>query len=149
MLPQRTKLARGGCLLSLVVLLAVGIVLTNRYQAMTSCHGNQPVLTSFEVTIDPGQYPQLVEQSRQFAYKHSFRFDVADLDQPASDLRIHMTRRDVEIATRISSSPGNYEIGFYNHDCIHPTTVFEIDDLVADLKSLIGQVPGATLVEEQ
>jgi hypothetical protein len=124
-----------------------GIILFRRYQAMTSCHGNQPLLASFAVTIDPSQNQQLVEQSRQFAFKHSFRFDVADFDRPASDLRIHMTGKDVEIVTRSLPQPGGYEIGFYNYDCIHPTVLSDIDNLVNDLRNFISTIPNATITE--
>ncbi len=149
MLPQRTKLARIGCLLSLLLSLAGGIVLANRYQAMISCHGNEPPLKSFYLTVDPSQDQQFIEQSRQFAYKHSFRLDVADFDQPASDLRILMVRKDVEVVTRSSSNAGAYEIGFYNYDCIHPTVVSDIDELVNDFKSFISEIPNAAIAEKK
>ena len=149
MLPQRTKLARIGCLLSLLFLLAGGVVLANRYQAMNSCHGDPPLLTNFAITIDPSQNQQLIEQARQFAYKHSFRFDVADFDHPASDLRILMIRRDVEIATRSSSNLGGFKIAFYNYDCIHPTVVSDIDDLVNDFKSFMSEIPNVMITEEK
>ena len=149
MLPQRTKVARIGCLLSLLFLLAGGIVLADRYQATNRCRGSEPLLTSFTIIIDPSQNQQLIEQSRQFAYKHSFRFDTADFDQPASDLRILMTRRDVEIVTRISSHPGGFEAGFYNRDCIHPTVASDISDLVNDYKNFMGQIPNVTITQIQ
>ena len=149
MIPKRTKTARIGCLVSLLLFLVVGIFLVNRYQTMNSCHGNQTLLVSFAVTIYPSQNQQLIEQSRQFAYKHSFRLDVADFDRPASDLRILMIRKDVEVVTRGSSNPGAYEIGFYNYDCIHPTVVSDIDELVNDFKSFIGEIPNVTITEKK
>ena len=147
MIPKRTKTARIGCLVSLLLFLVVGIFLVNRYQTMNSCHGNQTLLVSFAVTINPSQNQQLIEQSRQFAYKHSFRLDVADFDHPASDLRILMIRRDVEIATRSSSNPGGFKIAFYNYDCIHPTVVSDIDDLVNDFKSFMSEIPNVMITE--
>lgn len=149
MIPQRTKAARVGCLVSVLLFLAGGIFLASRYQAMTSCHGNEPPLKSFFLTVDPSQNQQFIEQSRQFAYKHSFRLDVADFDRPASDLRILMTGKDVEVVTKSSSNPGGFEVGFYNYDCIDPTVASDIDELVNDYKSFIGKIPNAAIAEKK
>lgn len=149
MLPARTKSARVGCLVSLLVGLVGGIILVNHYQAMTSCIGKQPPLTSFGITIDPSQNQQFVEQSRKFAYRHSFRFDTADFDRPLSDVRIHMVGKDVEVIVRTSSNPGGYDIGFYNYDCIHPTVVSEIGDVVSDYKSFVSEIPDVMISAEK
>jgi hypothetical protein len=149
MIPKRTKSARAGCLVSLLLCLAGGIVLINRYQTVTSCHGNSPPLTSFDVTINPSQNRQFVEQSRKFAYKHSFRFDVGDFNQPVDDFRIGMIRKDIEVVTRSSFNPGEFEVKFYNYDCVHPTMVSDIGDLVNDFKSFISEIPNVTITEKK
>jgi hypothetical protein len=149
MLPTRTKSARVGCLVSLLLGLAGAILLVNRYQAMTSCIGKQPPLTSFGITIDPSQNQQFVEQSRKFAYRHSFRFDTADFDQPLGDVRIHMVGKDVEVIVRTSSNQGGYDIGFYNYDCIHPNLASEIGDVVGDYKSFVSEIPNVMISAER
>ncbi len=148
MIPQRTKSARIGCLVSLLVCLAGGIFFVNYYQNTISCHGNTPPLKTFAVTIDPSQDQQLVEQSRRFAYKHNFRFDVGDANQATGEFLVLMIGNDVEVLTKNSPKPGEYEIKFYNYDCLHPTVVSDIDDLVKDLKSFIREIPNVTITEK-
>jgi hypothetical protein len=132
---------------SLLLGLTGGIILYTRYQTMSSCLENQPPLKSIGVTIDPSQDQQLVEQSRKFAFKHGFRLDTISFDQPGEDFRIRMIRKDVEIIARSPSTPGSFEIGFYNYDCIHPTPAIEIDALVNDFKSFMREIPNVTIAE--
>lgn len=145
---NRTKSLRIGCLVGLVLFLVGGMALVTRYQNATSCLDNRPSLKSFDLTIDPGQVQQLVEQSRKFAYKNGFRFDVGDFDQPDSDFQIRMIRKDLEINISTSVNPGAFEIAFYNYDCRHPTVVSEIGDVVNDFKNFVGEIPNVTITEE-
>lgn len=143
---NRTTSVRIGCAVTLLLLFAGGILLLRRYQAMSSCHDDdRPPLASMHVTIDPSQDEQFVEQSRQFAFKHNFRFDLGDPDQPGNNLRVHMIRKDVEVIAKIPSLPGGYEIGFYNYDCSHPTLASDIGDLVDDFKSFMSAIPNVTI----
>ena len=147
MLVNRTKSVRAGCAVSLLLSLAAGIVLATRYQASISCHANNPVLKSINVTIDPSQEGQFVEQARKFAFKHSFRFDTGNFDSQNGNVRIRMLRKDVEIIVRNPSYPGAFEVGFYNYDCIHPTMASDIDDLLIDFKGFLSEVPNAMINE--
>lgn len=143
---NRTTSVRIGCAVTLLLLLAGGISLFQYYRAVTSCHNEErPPLTRLNVTIDPSLDRQFVEQSRQFAFKHSFRFDLSDPDQPGNNLRVHMVRKDVEVIAKIPSAPGSYEIGFYNYDCSSPTLASDIDDLVDDFKSFMSEIPNVTI----
>ena len=144
---NRTRAVRVGCLVSLLLGLAGGIFLFTRYQTMTSCHENQLPLKSVRLTIDPSQDQQFVEQSRKFAFKHGFRLDTISVDQPEESFRIRMIRKDVEVISRSPSTPGGFEIGFYNYDCIHPTAASTIDDLVIDFKSFMSEIPNVTITE--
>jgi hypothetical protein len=147
MLPQRTKWARVGCFVSLLLLLAAGGVVFMRYQSTTSCHQQEFPLKTLAVTIDPGRDEQFIEQSRSFAFKYGFRFDIGTFDENSSDWRFHMIRKDIEVIARSLSSPGVFEIGFYNYDCIHPTTASDIEDLVNDFKSFMSDVPAVMITE--
>ena len=146
---NRTNVVRVGCVASLLLFLAGGILLFNRYQNLTSCHEDRLPLISMDVTSDPGQSKQLIEQFRKFAFKHSFRLDIVNPDQDGNDFRIRMMRKDVEIVTRKPSNPSEFRIEFYNTDCIHPTVAADIDALVVDLKSLIGEIASVTITEMQ
>jgi hypothetical protein len=143
---NRTQSARVGCAVLLLLSLVGGIFIFTHYQDMTSCHTDRPPLISIGVTIDPSQGQQFVEQSRQFAFKHNFRFDI-DYDEQGDDFHVRMIRKDVEIIARSPFNPGGYEIGFYNYDCIHPIVASDIADLVNDFKSFMSEIPNVTITE--
>ena len=146
---NRTNAVRVGCAVGLLVCLAGGIFLFTRYQNMISCHDDRLPLISMDVTSDPSQSQQLIEQFRKFASKHSFRLDIVNPDQDGNDFRIRMIRKDVEVITRKPVNPSEFRIEFYNTDCIHPTVAADIADLVVDLKSFIGGIPNVTITEGQ
>lgn len=146
---NRTNVVRVGCLLGLLLVVAVGGFLYTRYQTMTSCLENRTPLKSISVTIDPNQDERLIEQSRKFAFKQGFRFDTAEFAANSRDWRIRMIGPDVEVMVRSPSGPGGYEIGFYNYNCINPTTASEIDGLVDDFKSFLSEVPTALITEQK
>jgi hypothetical protein len=100
-----------------------------------------------DVTSDPSQSQQLIEQFRKFAFNHSFRLDIVNPDQDGNDFRIRLLRKDVEIITRKPSNPSEFKIEFYNTDCIHPTVPADIDDLAVNLKSFISEIPNVTITE--
>ncbi|HET9914443.1 MAG TPA: hypothetical protein VFQ13_21285 [Anaerolineales bacterium] len=145
---NRTNAVRVGCAVSLLLFLAGGIILFTRYQKMISCHEDRLPLISMDVTSDPSQSKQLIEQFRKFGFNNSFRLDIVNLDQDGNDFRIRMLRKDVEIITRKPLTPSEFRIEFYNRDCIHPTVAADLDDLVADLKNYIGEIPNVTVTEK-
>lgn len=143
---NRTTSVRIGCAATLLLLAMGGTLLLRYYQGITSCHNEKrPPLASINVTIDPSQDLLFVEQSRLFAFKHGFRFDLSDPDQPGNNLRVRMVRKDVEVIIKIPSAPGGYEIGFFNYDCSSPTLASDIDELVDDFKSFMSAIPNATI----
>lgn len=146
---NRTNVVRVGCVASLLLFLAGGIILFTRYQNVTGCHEDRLPLISMDVTSDPGQSEQLIEQFRKFAFNHSFRLDIVNPDQDGNDFRIRMLRKDVEIITKKPLNPSEFSIEFYNTDCLHPTVAADLDDLVVDLKSLMGELPNVTIAEKQ
>lgn len=147
MQPQRVKSARVGCALSFLFLLAVGGILFRHYQSTTSCHDNKLLLQGIAVTIDPSQDERFIEQSRNFAFKHAFRFDTGTFGEDGPDWRFRMIRKDVEVIAKSPINPGGFEIGFYNYDCIHPTAASDIDELVNDFKGFMEEVPTGLITE--
>ena len=101
------------------------------------------------VTLDRSQQKQLIEQSRKFADKYGFKFQIDYYTLNQEDFSVWMKRKDIEVT---ASNPGTdlstYFIGFYNYDCIHPTVASDIGDLVSDLKSFINEIPNVTITEE-
>jgi hypothetical protein len=144
---DRTTSVRVGCAMSLLLFLAVGIIFFIRYQNLTGCHDDRLPLMSMNVTSDPSQSQQLIEQFRKFAFKNGFRLDIVNPAQDGNDFRIRMLRKDVEIVTRKPSNPSEFTIEFYNTDCIDPIVATDIADLVVDLKSFIVAIPNVTIIE--
>ncbi len=143
---NRTRSARVGCAVLLLLSLVGGFSLFLYYQQMTSCHTERPPLVSMGVTIHPSQDRQFVEQSRQFAFRHNFRLDI-DYDEQHGDTHVGLVGQDVEIIAKSPVNPGVYEVGFYNYDCIHPIVAADIVDLVKDYKSFVSKIPNATITE--
>jgi hypothetical protein len=149
MISNKSNSIRIGCLLSLFLSTVAGIGIIIRYQQMTSCYNNRPPLREFVVNINTDQSQELIEQSRKFANKHGFRFQIAYYTPDGIDFSIWMERKDVEVIARSPFTPGEFEIGFYNYDCINPTVASDIDGLVSDLKSLVIEIPSATITDEK
>jgi hypothetical protein len=143
------RTVRIGFAVTVLLGLVGGILLFKWYQDMLSCHTDRPPLISMGMTIDPSQSQQLIEQSRQFAFKHHFRFDVSYSDQQDNDPHIRMVGKDVEIIVRSPANPGGYEVRFYNFDCIHPVVASDIVDLVNDFKGFMSEIPNVTITEEK
>jgi len=91
----------------------------------------------------------LIDQSKKFADKHGFRFQIAYYTPNGTDFSIWLKRKDVEVITSTPFKPGEFDIGFYNNDCIHPTVASDIEGLVSDLKSLISEIPSVRITEEK
>ena len=146
---NRTKSFIVGCSAVLLLCLVGGILIT-RYQKMTSCYYDTPPLETLLVTIETSESHQLVKQLQAFADKNGFKHQTAYYSQRnENDFSIWMERNDVEVVVRSPFKLGEFKIGFYNKDCIHPTTSADIDDLVIDLKSFLSEIPNVTITEEK
>ena len=99
--------------------------------------------------MDANQQEYLIEQSREFANVHGFRFDVVYYTPNHEEFLVDLTRTDIEIIITNSFTQGEFEISLYNNNCIRPTTTSDIEGLVTDLKSLIREIPSATITEEK
>jgi len=141
----RKVIVTGGLLLGILLCLMIA-----RYQQMNSCFKDRAPLRSFMVTLDRSQQKQLIEQSRKFAEKHGFKFQIEYYTLNHEIFLIDLTRKDTEI---IASNPGfdlgTYFIGFYTYDCIHPTVASDVDGLVSDLKSFMSEISSARITEEK
>ena len=144
---NRTKSFFLGCFTTLLLCL-VGGVIVSRYQKTNSCYNGRAPLRSFVVTIEPNQSHQLIEQLQGFADKNGFKHEIAFYSQRnENDFSIWMKRKDVEVIARSPFKLGEYKIGFYNNDCVHPTVADDIDSLVIDLKIYLSEISNVTIVE--
>lgn len=150
MLADRSKSLRMGCLLLGLLFCLLGGFGIVRYQKMVNCFEVRPPLKSFVLTIDRSQQEVLIEQARKFADKYQFKFDIAYFSQNSENFRIGMIRKDVELVIlNTIVDLDHYDVLFYNYDCDQPTVVSDIEGLVADLKSLISEIPSASITEEK
>lgn len=148
MLGNRLKSFLGWCLLGISLCTIAGTIFAH-YQKMTSCYNGRLPLRSIHLTIDISQNQQLIEQSEKFADNYGFKFDIAYFTPSGQDFRIDMTRKDIEVITVSPFKLGEFRIGFYNNDCLHPTVASDIEGLVTDLKSLISEIPSVRITEEK
>ena len=120
------------------------------YKKTTECFKNRPPLRGFVLTIDKSQQKLLIEQSRKFADKHGFKFDIVYYTPNGEEFLIDMTRQDAEltVSNPSSSDRGKFYVYFYNYDCLHPTVASDIDDLVNDLKRSLSEIPKARIIEQ-
>jgi hypothetical protein len=150
MLVNRSKLVVIVFLLLVPLLcLAGGVALATRYQQIYGCYNGRLPLRSFNVTIDTSQSQKLIEQLLKFADKNGFSYELSYYSPNGEDFSIWMERKDLEIITRSPFTRGEFEIGFYNYDCVDPTLASEISSLVSDLEGLIGEIPNVTITEEK
>ncbi len=118
----RKLIVAGGLLLGTLLCLMIA-----RYQQMNSCFKDRAPLRSFMVTLERSQQKQLIEQSRKFADKYGFKFQIVYYTLNHEESSVWMKRNDIEVT---ASNPGSdlatYFIGFYNNNCIHPTVGSDI-----------------------
>src|SRR5258706_963684 len=149
MLANRSKLFTAGCLLLGLLVCVAGIVTVSRYKKTTECFKDRPPLRGFVLTVNRSQQKLLIEQSRKFADKHGFKFDIAYYTPQGDDFLIDLTRKDVEATiSNPSFDLGKFDVDFYNYDCIHPTVAADIGGLFNDLKSLVNEIPNVTITEK-
>ena len=150
MLTERKKLYYAiGCMLLFILLcLGGGIGTVRWYDMWISCHNGRSPLESLEITIDVSQQQQLIEQFNKFADKNSFKFHIIKYTPNGEEFLIDLIRKDIKVIARNPFTLGEFKVGFYNNDCIHPTVASDIDGLVSDLKNLISEIPNATIVEQ-
>ena len=144
---HRNRLIYVGCSMVLLLCIAGGIIIT-RYAETKACYKERAPLRSLVVRIDISQQEQLFDRFREYADRFSFAIRIRQTT-PMGDYILVMTRKDVEVIGRNPAELGEYRIGFYNNDCIHPTVATDIDGLVLDLKHYLGEISNATIVEEE
>ncbi len=149
MLANRSKLFTVGCLLLGLLFCIVGVMTLTWYKKTTECFKVRPPLRSFAVTIDTSQSQQLIEQLQKFADQNGFKYQIAYYTPNGEDFSVWMDRKDIEVVVRNPFDPGEFKIGFYNYDCIHPTVASDIGDLFNDLKAFISEIPSAKITEEK
>jgi hypothetical protein len=108
---------------------------------------------SFKITIDPMHREQLFEQFHKFAEKHGFRIEISDYGTNFESYLIWMLKDNIKInATHSGPDREVISVWFYDQSRAEPTseeTMETINELAADLKSFILEIPDVTITEEQ
>jgi hypothetical protein len=151
MLTGRKKLvsAIGFAMLIILICIASGIGIVTWIPKAFSCYDGNLPLKSFNVNIAVSQQGQFVEQFRRFANKNGYLFLINFYTPDHEDFLIQLIRRDTSVIASNPFAAGDFIVGFYNFDCIHPTVVSDINGLVVDLKSFISMIPNAVISEEK
>ncbi len=129
----------------LCILGCIGCVALNTIDS----DGEQLPLRSLRVTIAEGQREELFDQLRKFADKHGFEYQIADFNTNGEIFQFWMSRDDIKIISRNPFDPGIFRISLYYKSPTVPASQETVDDLVNDLKSLISEIPNATISEEK
>jgi hypothetical protein len=147
---SRSKTAIRGFLVISLLCCVLGTVAFAWYRKTTACFHNLPPLRSFLVTVSSHQERWIIKPAQDFADKNGFRFDISYYDQHGREFSIWMERKDVQVIIDNVIDLEEFDVAFYNNDCIHPTVASDIVDLEADLKSLINnEIPNAMITEQR
>ena len=101
-----------------------------------------------DITIDISQRQRFFDQLQEFSDKNSFAFRIETSPADPEDFYVEMYRKDIEISGANPFAPGEYKLGFFDVDRLHPAPLSILYDLGHDLRNFINEVPGATFFLE-
>ena len=103
------------------------------------------------IVIQKSQQEELFNQFQTFAHNNGFAIRIAPNTPSGEDFSIEMWREDIMVFGANPFDPGEFRIGFYNTDGANPYPMpeGELNALVGDFKSLISDIPNATISEEK
>jgi len=132
---------------------AICILITSGKARITALNPSDNLVKSparaVAITLDQGQHDQLFEQFRKFAAKHAFAIRIDPIDPTGENFRVYMTSEDIEIVGLDSGDPGLFEMWFYNMYEERPVPLSVFDELIADLKEYIEEIPNTTFTVEE
>ena len=96
------------------------------------------------ITIDTNEQEKLFDQLRNFATQQAFTILIDTRPSGIEGFYIDLYRDDIEISGTNPFALGEYELGIYDADRLHPVSESILDHLVRDLKDFVGKVPSAT-----
>jgi hypothetical protein len=148
MLTKRKKIIIGSCLLPGILFCVLGCI-GIKMMAPQKQRYPQEAQRSVVITIDTSHRQEFFDQLRKFADKHDFKILIDTRSSGSEDFLIEMTREDIEISGANVFAAGEYQLGFYHADLLHPAPESTFDDLISDLESFINEVPDTTFSVEK
>jgi hypothetical protein len=96
------------------------------------------------VTLAQNQRDLFFEQLRKFAQTHAFEILISQTDPSGENFLVEMWREDIEIIGVDSGDPGLFKISFFTTSDERPVSSEIVDELIADLRGRIGEIPNTT-----
>ena len=138
-----------GCMSGLLLGVFVGALGATDIKAMIEKTRNQPKIEApvrdITITIDTSQQQKLFDQLRKFADKWRYAVRIAPSNSSAKSFAVQMWRYDMKLSGLYETELGILKIGFYNTRSTSQNPWWFFDDEIKDLKSLINEVPNATI----
>ncbi len=101
------------------------------------------------VTLAQNQHDQFFAQLRKFADTHAFEILISQTDPSGENFLVEMWREDIEVSGVDSGDPGLLKISFFNTSEERPVSLEIIDELIADLKGFIEEIPNTTFTVKE
>src|SRR5258706_12333073 len=148
-LSNRSKYLLIGLLLLGVFAYITTTVFIKQYERMNGCRANRLPLRIDDVSINAAQSQEMLVLLKRFADKNAFDVEAGYYGIKGDYFSIWMDRKDVEVLSSNSSERGEFQIAFYNNDCIHPAALADTDGLFSDLKIILSEIPNIKISERK
>lgn len=119
-----------------------------RINSSKTPHGQTPI-RKLDIILGQYQHGEFFEQLRKFADKHGFKILITQTDPSGENFLVEMWRADVEIDGLDSGDPGLFLLDFYNANEERPASLEDVDELIADLKAFISEIPNIQITEKR
>lgn len=134
------------CLLLGILLCVLGCISVMRDTNLKS-NPNSLSVRGLTITIDVDQREEFFTQMRKFAEKHSLEFKLNLYSSDNTRFLVAIYGEGFHItASNIPNAPREIGIGFFNEGST-PTPEETVDELFADLKSFINEIPNVRMTE--
>lgn len=151
MIAKRTKLFV--LILLILSVFAICTLITSGKTRITALNPSDKLvktpLRMVSITLAQNLHDQLFEQLRRFAAKHGFAIRISQTDPTGENFLVRMTNEDIEIVGLDSGDPGLFEIWLYNAYEERPVPSSVFDELIAELKEYIAEIPNTTFTVEE
>jgi hypothetical protein len=112
---------------------------------------SQVPVRSLKATMDRNQSQELFDQLHRFADKHAFAYNLTDYGGQGEHFLVYIRGDKIKILTVEASRNLNvFSIRFYAPSPGDPVPAEQmVNDLLADLKDFLSEIPNARVIEEE
>jgi hypothetical protein len=123
----------------------VGVLIWDK--TVNGCRVDRSPIKIVDVSVDGSKSQEVLVQFMRFAEENAMLVEVNYYGIKGDYFSIWMDRQDVEVFATNSSERGEFQIAFYNNDCIHPIHTEDVNLLFHDLKSILSEIPNIKITE--